>query len=249
MRKTAVKSTAVAVTVTGGSPIHCLENLSQNKHRVILEGSDDPMILERVHSLQATDVGSDTITTSEQAQPKRRHSFNLTLPCDIDILRCKFAPALPIVEMLFKSPTLNEEYQYQMQATVMSVRRDNGLRRKWLNLMGEAEAIIFLVDLSRYNETEYCSNTNEQLNCIRIAMQPTQSIIQFVIFNKFDLFTEKLTRIPFTECYPEYTGANKAAAAIQYCTQRFRGVFGFRQRDIRTWCTNCLDADQMRGIS
>ncbi|KAJ7044239.1 guanine nucleotide binding protein, alpha subunit [Mycena alexandri] len=267
--------------------------------RLILEGSasisDDPTMqlpLALSSFLQATDLCSDTTTSSEQDQPLLADTIQELLavplikqvieaspqfqadsslqymmgaiprimaprytPTDIDILRCKFAPAPPIVEILFKPPPLNE---YPMNATLVSVRRDNGLQRKWLNLLDEAEAIIFLVDLSRYDQTEYCSETDEQLNCIRAAMREFESICSvplmrfqsaIVIFNKFDLFAEKLTRIPFTECFPEYTGANEATAAAEYCIQRFQVlycVFGVRQRDIRTWCTNSLDADQMR---
>ncbi|KAJ7764421.1 guanine nucleotide binding protein, alpha subunit [Mycena metata] len=178
-------------------------------------------------------------------------------PTDIDILHCKFPPAPPIVEIPFKPP-LRGLIEHPMKTTVVSVRCGNGLQRKWLSLLGDAEAIIFLVDLSRYDQSEYCPETDEQLNCVRAAMREFEAICNVplmrfdsavVIFNKFDLFTEKLARIPFTECFPEYTGPNEAAAAAEYCTQRFQAlycVFGVRQRNIRAYNTNSLDVDQTR---
>jgi hypothetical protein len=69
--------------------------------------------------------------------------------------------------------------------------------------------------------------------------------------NKFDLFAEKLTTVPFTECFPEYDGPNEAHAAAIYCIQRFAYLSStsgwWRPMEIRGWCTNALDADQMRG--
>jgi hypothetical protein len=70
--------------------------------------------------------------------------------------------------------------------------------------------------------------------------------------NKFDLFTGKLATVPFTECFPEYDGPNEAHAAATYCIQRFTylsSASGWRYcpMAVRGWCTNALDAEQMRG--
>ncbi|KAJ7032672.1 guanine nucleotide binding protein, alpha subunit [Mycena alexandri] len=225
---------------------------------------DQSLLAYRIQELLAVRLIKEVIEASPQYQadsslqytmgPIPRIMTSRYTPTDIDILRGKFPPAPPIVEIPFKPPGAWNESP--LQTTLVSVRRDNGLQRKWLTLVGEVEAIIFLVDLSRYDQTEYLSETEEELNCIRAAMREFESICNvplmrfasaIVVFNKFDLFTEQLTRVPFTECFPEYTGPNEPAAAVEYCTDRFQAlycVFGVRQRNIRTWCTNCLDVDQ-----
>ncbi|KAJ7710228.1 guanine nucleotide binding protein, alpha subunit [Mycena metata] len=244
--------------------------------QLALSSQEDQLILaDTIQQLLAVPLMKGVIEASPQFQTDSSLQYMMGLipriitsrytPTDIDLLRCKFPPAPPIVEIPFNPP--GPWNGSPRQTTLVSVRRDIGLQRKWLTLFGEAEAIIFLVDLSRYDQTECFSETEEELNCIRAAMREFESICNvpfmyfdsaasalfrisshIVVFNKFDLFTEKLTRIPFTACFPDYTGPNEPAAAVEYCTQRFQalyGVFGVRQRNIRTWCTNCLDVDQM----
>lgn len=45
------------------------------------------------------------------------------------------------------------------------------------------------------------------------------SIILFL--NKVDLLKEKITRVPLTQCFPEYTGGDDATKAIAFIERKF----------------------------
>ncbi|KAJ7670914.1 hypothetical protein DFH06DRAFT_1125201 [Mycena polygramma] len=60
-----------------------------------------------------------------------------------------------------------------------------------------------------------------------------------LLMNKLDLFTEKLALV---------SGPNESVPAAAYCIQRFSFLAsGPGRRDIRGWCTNALDVEQMHG--
>ncbi|KAJ7807713.1 G-protein alpha subunit-domain-containing protein [Mycena leptocephala] len=117
-------------------------------------------------------------------------------------------------------------------STLVRVRPNIGLQRKWIHLISDAKAIIFIVDLTCYDQTIYSADTDEHLNRMRETMRQFESVCNFpgmasrtafLVMNKFDLFTEKLVTVPFTECFPEYDGPNEAHAAATYIS--------------KTWCT------------
>ncbi|KAJ7155623.1 guanine nucleotide binding protein, alpha subunit [Mycena filopes] len=178
-------------------------------------------------------------------------------PTDLDILHCAFPPPPPVVEVALKAPSFDGSFD--METTLVRVRRDVGLQRKWLSHLYDAEALIFLVDLSCYDQTVYSSETDEQVNCMRETMREWESVCNsrlldaravILILNKYDLFTAKLPHVPFTACFPEYTGPNEPGPAAAYCIERFGHlyrVFRVRSPSLSSWCTNALDRDQMRG--
>ncbi|KAJ7893341.1 hypothetical protein B0H14DRAFT_3671819 [Mycena olivaceomarginata] len=94
-------------------------------------------------------------------------------------------------------------------------------------------------------------------NCMRDAMRQFELLCNDRIMscnalilpmNKLDLFTEKLACVPFTVCFPDYSGPNEPVPAAAYCIQRFSFLAsGPGRKDIRGWCTNALDVEQMHG--
>ncbi|KAJ7862087.1 guanine nucleotide binding protein, alpha subunit, partial [Mycena leptocephala] len=177
------------------------------------------------------------------------------IPTDSDIILCSLPPPSPITEMPFSYPDQNS-----LPPTLVRVRHSIGLQRKWIHLFSDAEAIIFIVDLTCYDQTIYSADTDEYLNRMRETMRQFESVCNFpgmasrtaiLVMNKFDLFTEKLATVPFTECFPKYDGPNEAHAAATYCIEPFThlsSASGWRDpMEVRGWCTNALDAEQMRG--
>ncbi|KAJ7924715.1 G-protein alpha subunit-domain-containing protein [Mycena leptocephala] len=153
-------------------------------------------------------------------------------PTDVDILLCKFTSLPAITEIHFEVALGNERRTATTLARVRTIA---------------AEAIIFVVDLACY----------EQTNCMRDAMRQFELLCNDRIMscnalilpmNKLDLFTEKLASMPFTVCFPDYSGPNEPVPAAAYCIQRFSFLAsGPGRRDIRGWCTNALDVEQMHG--
>ncbi|KAJ6535755.1 guanine nucleotide binding protein, alpha subunit [Mycena capillaripes] len=174
------------------------------------------------------------------------------IPTDLDILLCK--PTSPVTETQF----MVTSNIHRKATNLVRVRRDVGLQRKWIHLLSDSMALIFVVDLACYDQTVYSVDTDQPRNAMRETMHHFESVClaplmnfwrAVLIMNKFDVFTEKLRQVPFTECFPEYTGPNEPRAVAAYCIERFASIASQRVShgglEIRGWCTNALDVDQM----
>ncbi|KAJ7780382.1 G-protein alpha subunit-domain-containing protein [Mycena olivaceomarginata] len=165
-------------------------------------------------------------------------------PTDVDILLCKFTSPPAITEIHFEGRSRERTPDGDYPG---ARPHDVGLQRRLIHLFGAAEAIIFVVALACYDQT----------NCMRDAMRQFELLCNDRIMscnalilpmNKLDLFTEKLTCVPFTVCFPDYSGPNEPVPAAAYCIQRFSFLAsGPGRKDIRGWCTNALDVEQMHG--
>jgi hypothetical protein len=80
------------------------------------------------------------------------------IPTDSDIILCNLPPPPPITEMPFSYPDRNS-----LPPTLVRVRHNIGLQRKWIHLFSDAEAIIFIVDLTCYDQNVYSADTDEHL--------------------------------------------------------------------------------------
>ncbi|KAJ7924161.1 hypothetical protein B0H13DRAFT_1864243 [Mycena leptocephala] len=84
------------------------------------------------------------------------------------------------------------------------------------------------------------------LTSIVLRLNNCANLTRILPMNKLDLFIEKLACMPFTVCFPDYSGPNEPVPAAVYCIQRFSFLAsGPGRRDIRGWCTNALDVEQM----
>ncbi|KAF7368502.1 Heterotrimeric G protein alpha subunit B [Mycena venus] len=176
------------------------------------------------------------------------HSYN---PTDAEIIRFKL-PSPAITETPFDVQITYAHSEYQLQTILTCVRHDIGLQRKWFSFFIEAEAIVFLVDLSSYDEAIVSQDTEDSVNAMREAMiqfqttgSPWSTIM--LIMNKVDLFASRLSACPLTTCFPEYQGANTAGAATDYCIARFLSPLPERL-NARAWCTNAIDVNLMSGV-
>ncbi|KAJ6573113.1 guanine nucleotide binding protein, alpha subunit [Mycena vulgaris] len=139
-------------------------------------------------------------------------------------------------------------WDHPMATTLVRVRHDAGLQRKWIHHFSDAEALIFVVDLACYDQIP--------LNAMREAMRQFEDVYNsgilytrtvVLLMNKLDLFREKLARVPFSVCFPEYPDADEPIAAVMYCIERFSPLCSTsRRREMRAWCTNSLDTEQVR---
>ncbi|KAJ7861935.1 guanine nucleotide binding protein, alpha subunit [Mycena leptocephala] len=147
-------------------------------------------------------------------------------PTDVDILLCKFTSLPAITEIHFEVALGNERRTATTLARVRTIA---------------AEAIIFVVDLACYDQTNYMRDAMRQfeLLCNDRIMSCNALILPM---NKLDLFAEKLASMPFAVCFPDYSGPNEPVPAAAYCIQRFSSLTsGPGRRDIRGWCTNALE--------
>lgn len=103
-------------------------------------------------------------------------------------------------------------------------------RRKWFHCFEGVTAILFCVALSEYDLKLYEDNhTNRMLESLQLFKEiihnkwfPTTPVILFL--NKQDLFREKITRVPLSTCFPQFTGANTFEDGATYIRDQFLGV-------------------------
>jgi guanine nucleotide-binding protein subunit alpha len=81
------------------------------------------------------------------------------IPTDFDIILCNLPPPPPVIEMPFG----HRGHEHLPVSTLVRVRPNIGLQRKWIHLISDAKAIIFIVDLTCYDQTIYSADTDEHL--------------------------------------------------------------------------------------
>ncbi|XP_015890089.3 extra-large guanine nucleotide-binding protein 1 [Ziziphus jujuba] len=139
-------------------------------------------------------------------------------PSDLDILYAEGVTSsngLSCVDFSFPQPDSDEDidpadrHDHLLRYQLIRVHaRGLGENCKWLEMFEDIGMIIFCVALSDYDQVSTDGNgifTNRILLARRffesIVTHPTFDQMDFLlILNKFDLFEEKIERIPLTEC-------------------------------------------------
>ena len=79
-------------------------------------------------------------------------------------------------------------------------------RRKWITCFADVDCVIFVISLNCYDEMV---TSHEEMNCMVDALALFEETVsnkklegmQFILFlNKKDLFANKISRIPITDC-------------------------------------------------
>jgi len=103
-------------------------------------------------------------------------------------------------------------------------------RKKWIHCFEGVTAVLFCASLSEYDqlllEDDETMRMHESLNLFgEVCQSPWFADTAMILFlNKDDIFREKITRVPLTVCFPEYTGANSYEPAREYIHSKFLGV-------------------------
>jgi len=100
-------------------------------------------------------------------------------------------------------------------------------RRKWVHCFDNVTAVLFCVAMSEYDqllfEDETTMRMHESLKLFSEVIESTwfENTAIILFLNKDDIFREKITRVPLTRCFPEYTGPNEYQHAREYIRNRF----------------------------
>ncbi|KAJ6476007.1 G-protein alpha subunit-domain-containing protein [Mycena vitilis] len=210
---------------------------------------------EPVSSLNATWTKAKVSPTPELIIPSCQHTALPTnIPADNDVRPPRQAVTETPFVVQVTSP--HSAHVYRLEAVLTCVHREIGLQRKWFKCFDEVEAIIFLADLSSYDETLPAVDGGKPVNCLRDAMSkfeatctryPSLPPTIILVLNKTDLFTSKLAASPFTTHFPEYRGPQTPAAVAEYCEGLFLSLLP-PQLDRRAWITSAIDDARMTGV-
>jgi len=118
-----------------------------------------------------------------------------------------------------------------MKFRLVDVGRQRTLHRKWIHYFQDVTAIIYCVDISEYDlQLDEDNQTNRLHQSLELYKKACSSEWfrdpAFILFlNKIDVFEEKISRVPLSVCFPEYTGPNTFQEAISYVRNRFLAVY------------------------
>ncbi|KAJ7454350.1 guanine nucleotide binding protein, alpha subunit [Mycena galericulata] len=178
-------------------------------------------------------------------------------PTDADILRYKL-PSPAVTDTTFnRIISVQSGHEHTLNATLTCVHRNIGLRRKWISFFLEARAIVFLVDLSSYDQVIISEDGNEK-NSMKETLKEFEDLCTHpylrhvaiaLVMNKMDLFAAKLTRSPLATHFPDYRGAEEPIAASGYLITRFTTCWSDNvRRDAQVCRASTIDSDLMPGM-
>ncbi|KAJ7607290.1 G-protein alpha subunit-domain-containing protein [Mycena polygramma] len=219
------------------------------------ESPQDDLYLAPTESVPSLNATSMTANGSPAAQAIFPSHHTEPRP---DVLATNNRHPSAVTETPFVVEVTSPHFNVHRLETILTcVHREIGLQRKWFTCFNEVEAIIFLADLSSYDEMGPSTTEGDKpVNCLRDAMSkfeatctryPSSLPTIILVLNKMDLFTSKLASSPLSAHFPEYRGARTPAAAAEYCTDRFLSLLPQRF-DRRAWLTSAIDGAQMARV-
>eukprot|EP01098_Paradermamoeba_levis_P015746 TRINITY_DN8153_c0_g1_i2.p1 TRINITY_DN8153_c0_g1~~TRINITY_DN8153_c0_g1_i2.p1 ORF type:complete len:346 (-),score=98.98 TRINITY_DN8153_c0_g1_i2:201-1238(-) len=126
-------------------------------------------------------------------------------------------------------------------------------RRKWMGCFDGVTAVIFCLALSEYDlKLAEDNSTNRMKESFKIFEElvnryfPETTIVVFL--NKSDLFQEKITKVPLSICFPEYTGKNEFQPAAEYIRERLISLDKNDPDRIFPHVTCATDTEQVRFV-
>lgn len=143
------------------------------------------------------------------------------IPNDLDVLYAR-VKTTEIVEEQFILKDLN------FRMFVGGGQRSD--RKKWITCFEDASCIIFCAALNSYDmalvEDEEVNRMHESLHLFNsICNHKFFAGTSLVLFlNKKDLFREKISKVPLSTCFPNYSGSNTFDDASNYIKQQFEDL-------------------------
>lgn len=148
----------------------------------------------------------------------QRISTGNYIPSEQDVLRSR-VKTTGVLETVFEV----EDIIFRL----VDVGGQRSERRKWIHCFEDVTAIIFCVAISEYDLKLYEDNeTNRMHESLQLFKELCNTKwfqnTAFILFlNKKDIFQEKITRVPLTVCFPDYTGKQEYDPSKDYIHARF----------------------------
>ena len=165
------------------------------------------------------------------------------VPTEQDVLRTR-VKTTDVIETAFKYKHLN----FQLIETAGSERQ------KLAQCFKDVTAIIFCVDLCAYDQGTKDNSTfvNPMLESLKMfhlicSMPLLVETSAILVLNKTDLFKDKISRYPLTNCFPEYQGESNFEETLNYIRQQFENQNN-GSKEIYTHFTCATDTSNIRFV-
>ncbi|CAM9348034.1 unnamed protein product [Chrysoparadoxa australica] len=133
--------------------------------------------------------------------------------------------------------------------SVWDVGGQRSERKKWMGMLDDCKAVIFVISLKGYAQVLYEDSDvlrmQEALTLFKTLNDNPQfdTIPFFVYFNKKDLFLEEIKQTSLKKCFPEYDGPDgEAEPALEYIQKIFLDTLKNSRRSEKQFrpCTMCI---------
>lgn len=125
-------------------------------------------------------------------------------------------------------------------------------RKKWMKVLDNVNALLFIASLSEYNqvlmEDETTNRMQESLDLFEEVLSLpyfTKTTIM-IFFNKEDLFKEKIKTIDLKICFSQYEGGCDEMKAKKYIEEKF--MSRSKRKDIGVHYTTATDTNIMKKV-
>ncbi|KAJ3443022.1 guanine nucleotide-binding protein g(o) subunit alpha [Anaeramoeba flamelloides] len=191
-------------------------------------GEADPKIYKMVKTLWADSNLKEVFEKRSEFQVPDSAAFYLDsinrivdedyIPTDEDILKCRI-PTTGIKEVNFKINNVPWK--------IVDVGGQRSERRKWIHHFADVTVIIYTVALSEYNQKLY---EDESVNRMQESLDLFDSTANnkifvktncVLLFNKIDIFKEKIEKIDLKGCFSDYDGGLDYEKAKTFITNKF----------------------------
>ncbi|KAL1921689.1 uncharacterized protein VTP21DRAFT_10331 [Calcarisporiella thermophila] len=166
------------------------------------------------------------------------------IPTQDDVLRARLR-STGITETRFNIGQLNIH--------LFDVGGQRSERKKWIHCFECVTSIIFCVALSEYDQVLLEESAQNRMveslvlfeSVINSRWFLRSSVILFL--NKFDIFKQKLPRVPLSRYFPDYYGGADVSKAIKYIAWRFSSMNRARL-NIYPHVTTAIDSSNIRLV-
>ena len=174
-----------------------------------------------------------------------RFSKEEYIPTSNDVLRCR-SSTTGIHQIEFEMHDIN------FKVAEMGSSRDD--KKKWAHCFEDVTAIIYVVDMSGYDEKLY---EDENVNRIQESRKLFDDIVNskwfqstnvILLLNKPDLFREKIAKTDLKYCFVDYKGGKDYEEASKFMRHKFQRLNRRSGREIYAHFCCAIDAESIRFI-
>jgi len=167
------------------------------------------------------------------------------LPSENDVLRAR-AKTTGIVEISF----LVNKKNYLL----IDVGGQRNERKKWIHCFQDVTSVIYCAAMNEYDllleEDGFTNRMHESLKVFEEVINSCYfdqtPIILFL--NKMDLFSEKITRVDLSVCFPVYDDGLNEDKAKDYILKKFTSKNQNKKREIFTHFTTATNTSNVRFV-
>jgi len=139
--------------------------------------------------------------------------------------------------------------------TVVDVGGQRSERRKWIHCFDDITGIIFFASLSEYDqklvEDKMTNRMSESLKLFKDIANynafVTKNTPIILFLNKKDLFQKKITEVPLSVCFKNYTGPNEYNKACAFIRKEFLKLAP-PNKEVHVFKTCATDSKNIRLI-